>query len=372
MKSDHQRRGIATGGSLFFVMVLVAVLAAIPSLALADATSPSGSFYDDDGNVHEGNIEAIAAEQITKGCNPPQNTSFCPGSSVTRGQMAAFLVRALDLPATGTDYFTDDNESIFEADINRLAESGITKGCNPPANDDFCPDSKVTREQMAAFLVRALKLTDDGESNPFTDDDDSIFEEDIEKLATAGITKGCNPPANSMFCPKDKVLRDQMGSFLGRALSLTPRPPSLDHSGQEGVQLNFITTAQDAGCPDAFKGGESNGITETCNIESALADGTPFWVRHGYGVSDWSLLTSTEKDDAIDGLETVTFRLSINGTAVKSSFEEWAVDEAEDVMRHSFNSQFPGSLNGTHRLVGEWIDRGFVEFRVTLDLNVDG
>jgi hypothetical protein len=68
--------------------------------------------------------------------------------------MAAFLVRALDLPITSSDYFTDDNVSIFEGDINRLAASGITSGCGTTS---FCPNDNVTRGQMAAFLKRALR-----------------------------------------------------------------------------------------------------------------------------------------------------------------------------------------------------------------------
>ena len=92
--------------------------------------------------------------------------------------------------------FWDDEKSVFNADIEWMAAEGITRGCNPPLNDKYCPDSAVTRGQMAAFLVRALDLTNDGGGNIFTDDDDSVFEADIERLATAGITKGCNPPAN--------------------------------------------------------------------------------------------------------------------------------------------------------------------------------
>jgi hypothetical protein len=72
--------------------------------------------------------------------------------------MAAFLVRALGLTATNGTDFTDDDDSIFEADIEKLAAAGITAGCNPPANNQFCPDGRVTRGQMAAFLVRALDL----------------------------------------------------------------------------------------------------------------------------------------------------------------------------------------------------------------------
>ncbi|MFO7292941.1 MAG: S-layer homology domain-containing protein, partial [Acidimicrobiia bacterium] len=55
----------------------------------------------------------------------------------------------------GTD-FVDDDGSIFEGDIERLAAAGITRGCNPPDNDRFCPDDPITRGQMAAFLFRAL------------------------------------------------------------------------------------------------------------------------------------------------------------------------------------------------------------------------
>jgi parallel beta-helix repeat protein len=179
----------------------------------------SGSFTDDDGNTFELDIEWMNREGITKGCNPPTNDEFCPDDSVTRGQMAAFLVRALGYTDDGGgDLFTDDDSSVFENDINKLAAAGVTKGCNPPANDQYCPDDFVTRGQMAAFLVRALGYTDDGGGDLFTDDDGNTFEADIDKLGTAGVTKGCNPPANTEYCPNDFVTRGQMAAFLRRAL----------------------------------------------------------------------------------------------------------------------------------------------------------
>jgi hypothetical protein len=135
-----------------------------------------------------------------------------------RQDIAAFLSRALDLPGAETDYFVDDNGVPFEADINRIAAAGITKGCNPPANDRFCPSDTVTRGQMAAFLVRAWHITDPGPEDWFTDDDNSVFEADIDRLAAAGITKGCNPPANDRYCPTRKVTRAQTASFIARAL----------------------------------------------------------------------------------------------------------------------------------------------------------
>ncbi len=133
---------------------------------------------------------------------------------------------AVLLPAADTDFFTDDDGNTFEGDINALAEAGVTKGCNPPENTQYCPDDPVTRGAMAAFLVRGFGYTDASDGDLFDDDDDSIFEDDIDKLGTAGVTEGCNPPDNTLYCPDDPVLRDQMASFLARALDLDPMPPT--------------------------------------------------------------------------------------------------------------------------------------------------
>ncbi|HEX2153346.1 MAG TPA: PQQ-dependent sugar dehydrogenase [Acidimicrobiia bacterium] len=185
-------------------------------------TSPGGSFTDDDGSIHEADVEAIAVADITRGCNPPWNDEFCPGRSVTRGEMAAFLTRALNLPA-GPDRFVDDALSVFQDDINALAASDVTRGCNPPENDRFCPDRPVTRGEMAAFLTRAYGYVA-SESDVFEDDDSSIFEGDIDALASADVTRGCNPPESDRFCPDDPVTRAQMASFLVRAEGLPTEP----------------------------------------------------------------------------------------------------------------------------------------------------
>lgn len=111
-----------------------------------------------------------------------------------------------------------DESNTFIDSICWLADQGITKGCNPPANTNFCPDDTVTRGQMAGFLVRALGYSDNGGGNLFVDDNGHTFENAIDKLATAGVTKGCNPPTNDRFCPDDTVTRGQMAAFLRRAL----------------------------------------------------------------------------------------------------------------------------------------------------------
>lgn len=199
------------------IVALTAAAGALPALPARADTTADNTFVDDDTSTFERDIEAIAAAGITTGCDDDR---FCPEQAVTRGEMAAFLERALDLAASGQDRFVDDDGSLFEADIQALAAAGVTTGCNPPENDEFCPDRAVTRGQMAAFLVRALPLPASHDDR-FVDDDDSLFETDIQALAAAGITTGCG---DDTFCPDDDVTRGQMAAFLTRALDL-PRPP---------------------------------------------------------------------------------------------------------------------------------------------------
>jgi hypothetical protein len=171
-------------------------------------------FVDTGGTVFTTDIAWLSATGITRGCNPPLNDRFCPDAHVTRGQFAAMLTRALGLPP-GIDRFVDDGDSIFEEDINALAAAGITVGCNPPLGDRFCPDSTLTRAQLASLLVRALGLPESGAT--FVDIIGSVHERSIGALAAAGITRGCNPPLNDRFCPDDPVTRGQFAAFLRRA-----------------------------------------------------------------------------------------------------------------------------------------------------------
>ena len=161
------------------------------------ATSP---FADD--------VVWLVESAISDGCTTDR---FCPDQRVTRAQMAAFLTRALDLPEA-TETFTDVARNGPLADeIAALAAAGITEGCAP---DRFCPDQRVTRAQMAAFLTRALDLPDGTET--FTDvARNAPLADEIAALADAGITEGCAP---DRFCPGALVPREQMAAFLHRAL----------------------------------------------------------------------------------------------------------------------------------------------------------
>ena len=128
-----------------------AQMATFLTRALSLEAAVGDTFSDDDGSVHEPNIEALAAASVTGGCS---EGLFCPDDPVTRAQMASFIVRGIDgLTPASTDYFEDDTGSTHEANINIVAENAITLGCGDGL---YCPADTVTRGQMAAFLFRAL------------------------------------------------------------------------------------------------------------------------------------------------------------------------------------------------------------------------
>ena len=197
-----------------------------PTPAVLGADGEPLPFADIAGSTFVTDILWLYQSGITGGCVAPDPETgtggqFCPTSPLTRAQMAAFLDRALDLPDAPADYdaFVDD-AGMFEANIEALAFAGITGGCD---TDRFCPTSPLTRAQMAAFLDRALDLPDaPADYDPF-DDDAGMFEANIEALANSGITGGCAAPdaetgTGGKFCPTSPLTRAQMAAFLHRAL----------------------------------------------------------------------------------------------------------------------------------------------------------
>jgi hypothetical protein len=167
-------------------------------------------------------IGKLSARGVTLGCGAG---TFCPDAPVTREQMAAFISRALgdfNPPTPATQRFLDvPSQNPFYSFVEDLAARQITLGCG---GGNYCPTSPVLREQMAAFLIRALhdpgyvppppasqRFNDVPPSNPFY--------AYIEEMAVRGITTGCSssPP---LYCPGDTVTRAQMAAFLVRAFNL--------------------------------------------------------------------------------------------------------------------------------------------------------
>ena len=174
---------------------------------------PSNPFYD--------YIENVARNEITGGCGPD---IYCPAAAIKRSQMAVMILKAKHgsnyVPPAATGHvFSDVPRTSFAAAwIERLAAEGITSGCG---NGKYCPNSSVTRAQMAVFLLKA----EHGESyvppaatGMFSDvPASSPFRPWIERLAVEGITSGCGP---TTFCPNKANTRGQMATFLVRTFDL--------------------------------------------------------------------------------------------------------------------------------------------------------
>jgi uncharacterized repeat protein (TIGR03803 family) len=139
-------------------------------------------------------VEELAAEGVTAGCG---GGNYCPLAPVTRAQMAVFLLKtehgAAYTPPDCAGIFPDvDCPSLFAPWIEQLAVEGITAGC---AGGNFCPDSPVTRAQMAVFLLKiehGSGIVPPACQHVFNDVDcPSQFADWIEALYGEGITAGC-------------------------------------------------------------------------------------------------------------------------------------------------------------------------------------
>jgi hypothetical protein len=178
--------------------------------AIHRATGVAGDFCDIAGNPHEDNIRKVSIAGIASGF--PDGT-YRPSWGVTRGQMATFLDRALDLPDVSGTPFTDIAGSPHAQAIADVAAAGIAGGFT---DGTYRPNQAVTRGQMATFLDRALALPD-APAAPFTDVAGSPHAQAIANVALAGIAGGF---PGATYRPGDAVTRGQMATFLARALAL--------------------------------------------------------------------------------------------------------------------------------------------------------
>jgi hypothetical protein len=200
-----------------FVIAAALFVTAVPS-AMAQGEA-GGTFVDDDRSKFEPYIETARAEGLVSGCNPPANDRFCPHQTVTRGEMAVMLVRSIHLPASTTDYFDDDNGHASEKGINALAEAGVTRGCG---DRRFCPDRNLTRGEMSSLIAGAMHWKLPGNTYPYVDLDESPYGRSTKSLARRGALEPCNPPLDTRLCPERIVARDEAVFSLTSALDLGP------------------------------------------------------------------------------------------------------------------------------------------------------
>jgi hypothetical protein len=205
----------------------------------ATTTAPA-SIFEDVAAAHWARpwVEAIAEAGLTSGCTVSPR-KFCPDSAVPRWQMSVFLLRGSrgssytppprkcpeqggplptfgDVPCTHPQY----------AWIEDAAAKGIPVAC---ATGMFCPDGKVTRETVAAMLLRARfgpayappprACPDDGGPLPSFSDVGCRHPQYlwIEDLAGKRIAAGCG---SGRYCPTSELSRAAMSVFLATTFEL--------------------------------------------------------------------------------------------------------------------------------------------------------
>ena len=198
-----------------------ALLAALvgPAPAAAQPPAPAG-FSDVSPGSHKPAIDALDQMGVFEGTLCGENR-FCPSSHIDRSTMAVWLIRVLesgDPPDTDASGFADvDSDQWWAPFVERIADLEITVGCKrEPLR--YCPDELVTRARMATFLERAFDL-DPADPVGFVDIAGSTHEANINALAASKLTVGCKKDPLS-FCPNTAVSRAQMATFLHRAFNL--------------------------------------------------------------------------------------------------------------------------------------------------------
>jgi|GEM_PF-1993754 len=185
--------------------------------------APGYAFYQE--------INKLWAHGVTVGCG---GGNYCPEGNVTREQMAAFIIKAKGIfnPSTNVPqrFFdvpqfinNDPNQpNPFYGFIDQMGALGITSGCG---GGNYCPKDPVTREQMAAFIIRAKNIFNPSTNVPqrfldvpkFIDNDPNqpnAFYGFIDQMGALKITSGCG---GGNYCPKGLVTRAQMAAFITRA-----------------------------------------------------------------------------------------------------------------------------------------------------------
>jgi hypothetical protein len=303
---------------MVFSLMAVALPASAHSVAL-DSTgpcpgaTPSAGFTDIGGldATTQTAINCLFAFGITTGTSA---TTYSPNDTITRWQMALFLVRqaadhGLTIPtATGQGY-TDIGgfDTATQNAINQITQMGISKGTS---SSTFSPNDGVTRWQMALFIYR-LGLAAGVAFNNNTGHNEFV---DIATLSAEAMTAinaladtQADPAGHialgtglSMFSPNLVLVRWQMALFLTRLLAAD------GVAAPAGVRVTVTPT-------DAVTLAAGNARAYTATFKNL--DGTPYTGRVGITLKAFAT-SAIQYDDAPANtsiLETVSDSLVVVG-----------------------------------------------------------
>lgn len=191
------------------------------------------------GHMHESGLRyLIAKEALLK----DENGSYRPNDTVTRGEFATYIAKALNLATKNNITFTDVPDTyVFADEIKLAATAGIITGYT---DGSFKPNAHISREHMAVMLIRAvdyLKIPKGTSSITFKDNATIFkdFRQDIAIGAQLGLIKGSS---NGMFLPRDNATIGEASTFIFRLIvladSVRQNPTSPENNNNNGNSGN--------------------------------------------------------------------------------------------------------------------------------------
>ncbi len=211
--------------------VKISVVSATPTALTVSVTAPPRPTFNDVPTSHwaYSPIETLYWNQVTAGCSgsPPV---FCPTSIVTRAEMAVFMERE----KLGFTHVYHPTGKVFSdvplthwaaGPIEQFYADGIDAGCST-APLKFCPDSAISRAQMAVMLIKGLYgktyVPPAATGTVFTDVPKTLpLAAWIEQLSRTQVTLGCTA---TTYCPNGTITRAEMAVFFSRQFNLQSAP----------------------------------------------------------------------------------------------------------------------------------------------------
>lgn len=204
---------------------------------------PQNAYADElSGHMHESGLRYLIAKEALL---QDENGSYRPNDTVTRGEFATYIAKALNLETKNNSTFTDvPNTYVFADEIKLAATAGIITGYT---DGSFKPNARISREHMAVMLIRAvdyLKIPKGTSSITFKDNATIFkdFRQDVAIGAQLGLIKGSS---NGLFLPRDNATIGEASTFIFRLIALADSvqqnpdyPESNNNNGNNGSSSN--------------------------------------------------------------------------------------------------------------------------------------
>ncbi|MCF6410109.1 S-layer homology domain-containing protein [Pseudalkalibacillus salsuginis] len=207
------------------------VSALILILLMSFVSMPSVNAADDiTGHYAEKEMRALNEKGIMKGDSPG---TFSPDRAVTRAEFSAFVKRALELdlpidPSTGNFSDVEPDDWFYDA-VNQTVAASIITGY---PEGDFRPNQKITREEMAVIMYRALQFKgiEMKEISLGFKDKDQILKDFIDEISMVASVKLISGYPDNTYRPKDNTKRADAAIVIYRMLNIISPPPILEYS----------------------------------------------------------------------------------------------------------------------------------------------